>query len=716
MAERLARVARELNPAENPFLNRGRAALYASSLAAGLSAQQEFDLRLKHALELLRAGDSDKAIEEMAQLEKLVAQAPPREKSVAEWLIHQFLAVAYLRLGEQENCIAHPNSHTCIIPIEEGGVHMERRGSSGAVEHLLASLRVKPDDLGSRWLLNLAYMTLGGYPSKVPPQWLIPPRAFASEGALPRFTDVASRCGLAVRGLAGGAVLEDLDKDGFLDVVCSSWGVADQLRYFHNDGDGTFSDRTEAAGLTGLTGGLNIVHADYDNDGFPDLLVLRGAWFRKQGRHPNSLIRNRGDGTFEDVTEAAGLLSFHPTQTAAWADYDGDGWLDLFIGNESDPGDPHPCELYHNGGDGTFTECAEASGVANVGFVKGVGWGDIDNDGRPDLYLSRLDETNVLYRNAGPRGGASGPTPPAAQPGRAPAWSFEDISVRAGVTEPRASFPMWFWDYDNDGFLDLLVLGYGWGGWSIVDVAADALGLPSRGEKPRLYHNRGDGTFSDETRAARLWRVLVAMGSNYGDLDNDGYLDFYVGTGEPDLSALMPNRMFRGSEGETFQDVTTAGGFGHLQKGHGIAFGDVDNDGDQDIYAVFGGAYEGDGFQRALFENPGSSNHWVTLVLEGTRSNRCAIGTRVEVRASLGKGTRSIFATVSTGGSFGSSSLQQEIGLGAATSIASVKVTWPATGQVQVFENVPLDSFVGIREGRPSIELLKRRRLKLGGG
>ena len=133
-----------------------------------------------------------------------------------------------------------------------------------------------------------------------------------------------------------------------------------------------------------------MIAADYDNDGNLDILVLRGGWLGKAGRFPKSLLRNNGDGTFTDVTEHAGLLLAHPTQTAVWFDYDGDGWLDLFVGNETmDPNDSHPCELFHNNRDGTFTECAAACGVQVIGFVKGVVSGDYNNDGRPDLYLSQ---------------------------------------------------------------------------------------------------------------------------------------------------------------------------------------------------------------------------------------------------------------------------------------------------------------------------------------
>src|SRR5690606_3268861 len=146
------------------------------------------------------------------------------------------------------------------------------------------------------------------------------------------------------------------------DLVTSSWGPNDRLQYFRNNGDGTFSDVTPQANLKGITGGLNIIQADYNNDGFVDVLVLRGAWKKGFGKEPNSLLRNNGDGTFTDVTMESGLLSFHPTQTATWADFNNDGWLDLFIGNESEAGDSnmtHPCELYINNQNGTFSEMAE---------------------------------------------------------------------------------------------------------------------------------------------------------------------------------------------------------------------------------------------------------------------------------------------------------------------------------------------------------------------
>jgi hypothetical protein len=463
-----------------------------------------------------------------------------------------------------------------------------------------------------------------------------------------------------------------------------------------------------------------MVHADYDNDGHPDVLVLRGGWMKKGGHYPLSLLHNNGNGTFDDVTEKAGLLkTLHPTQTAAWGDYDGDGWLDLYVGYESEAGDVQPCELYHNNGDGTFTAVTASAGVANVGYVKAVVWGDFNNDGRPDLFLSRLGASKVLYRNDGPAAPEPAPPRPKLPVARSPAkparpWKFTDVTVQAKVAEPRDTFPAWFFDYDNDGWLDIFVCG-----WrsenSVADVAADYLGLPFEGETPRLYHNNHDGTFTDVSGPARLNRLLLAMGSNFGDIDNDGWPDIYLGTGAPDLAMLTPKRLFRNANGKFFQDVTTSAGVGHLQKGHAVAFGDIDNDGDQDIYEVIGGAYYGDSYRNVLFLNPGNSNHWITLTLEGAFSNRSAIGTRIRVRLDTPEGPRDVYATAGSGGSFGGSSLQQEIGLGKAKAIRTIEVFWPASGITQKFTDVAMDQIVKLRESDDHLVPVKLKRLDLSG-
>jgi hypothetical protein len=292
------------------------------------------------------------------------------------------------------------------------------------------------------------------------------------------------------------------------------------------------------------------------------------------------------------------------------------------------------------------------------------------------------------------------------------------VTARAGVAEPKASFGAFSFDYDNDGWTDLFVAVYGSGSSTILlaeSVAADLLGLPHEGEHGRLYRNRGDGTFEDVTRAVGLDKVIPTMGLNFGDLDNDGWLDFYLATGNPDLSSILPNRMFRNDAGRAFQDVTTAGHFGHIQKGLGVAFVDLDNDGDQDVYVRLGGAYLADAAYIALYENPGNDNRWVSLELEGVRSNRKALGARLSVEVEGPKGKRRIFRTVSGGGSFGASPFRQEIGLGDAKRIVSVAVHWPVTGETQVVTGLEPGRRYAIREGSDKPRELTRPRFVLGG-
>jgi hypothetical protein len=639
--------------------------------------------RMTLAYEFLRAGRTVEAIAEFLRVQSIFDEHKMANPIPS---YHSFLATAFLRLAEQSNCLERNNSDSCLLPIRGNGIHGFKDGSRKAIDHLMASLARNPRNLADRWLLNLAHMTLGEYPEKPEEPYLIPPSVFASDYDIGRFDNIAFDAGVAIHGLGGGSVMEDFDGDGYLDIIASDWGMRAQMRYFRNQGNGSFTERTKEAGLLGEVGGLNISQADYDNDGDADLLVLRGAWQGARGRWPNSLLRNNGDGTFEDVTEEAGLLALHPTQTGVWGDFDNDGWLDLFIGNESGKQSTDRCQLFRNNGDGTFSDVAKQFGVDHIGYVKGAAWGDYDNDGRLDLYLSQLDAANILYRNEG---------------GTGESWKFRDVTATAGVAEPHLSFPTWFWDYDNDGWLDLFAGSFpGFSGDTLDDIVAGYLGKPFKAPYSRLYRNSGDGTFADVTKPAGLAAPMLIMGANFGDIDNDGFPDFYLGTGEPNLHTQVPNRMYRNDGSGRFQNVTTSGGFGHLQKGHGISFGDIDNDGDQDVYAVMGGAYQGDVAYNALFRNPGHDNHWISLSFEGVRSNRSGVGVRVEVIVNgPSGGRRTITATVGTGGSFGSSSLRQQIGLGDADRIETIKVWWPTSGEKQTYHHIGMDRFYRVREG-----------------
>lgn len=390
------------------------------------------------------------------------------------------------------------------------------------------------------------------------------------------------------------------------------------------------------------------------------------------------------------------MLSFHPTQTAVWWDYDGDGWLDVFIGNESFRGAPeHRCELYRNNRNGTFSEVAALQGLDVLAYVKGCTTIDFNNDGRPDLFLTMLDGKNRLFRNEGPDGSITN--------GMA-RWKFTDVAEVAGVANQSFTFPCWSFDYDNDGFEDLYVSGYRI--QNLNDLVADTLGQPSKGERTKLYRNRGDGTFEDVSKAVGLDRVLHAMGSNFGDLDNDGWLDFYLGTGDPNFATLIPNRMFRNDGGKRFQDVTTSGGFGNIQKGHAVAFADLDNDGDQDVYEDLGGAFIGDQYPNTLLENPGHANHWIKLKLDGRKANRGGVGARLRIVCATPAGERVYYRTCNTGGSFGGNPLRLEIGLGAATAVKALEIVWPGSGTRQVVQLPTVDTAYEVTEGDAEPRLL----------
>ncbi len=523
------------------------------------------------------------------------------------------LGINALRRGEQDNCIGCVGPSSCIFPIAREAVHTKPSGSREAVGWFSKYLEEWPGDLRVRWLLNIAAMTLGDYPENVPAQYRIPVAPFHSKRDLGRFENVALRVGLLTRGpdLAGGSVFDDFTGDGRPDIFTSSFDVVHGATLYVNRGDGRFEDRTEAAGLNDQVYALNVTRADYDNDGWLDVLLLRGGW-EKPARL--SLLRNKGSGVFEDVTVASGLGEPIATEAAAWGDYDDDGKLDLFVCGEyrlrPDSGEAHSSQpdprnhsrLYHNRGDGTFVDVAAQAGVQNDRWAKGSSWGDYDNDGRLDLFVSNMEGPARLYRNRGD-------------------GTFLDVAPELDVVGPPHGFTCTFWDYDSDGRLDILVGDYS---SNLGEVVADYLGLPVHSEDhAHLYHNLGPDGFREVSRKAGLARPMPVMSLNAGDLDNDGDLDLHLGTGWMSLSGLVPDLMYANVDGR-FEDVTDSTGTGHLQKGHGVSFADYDDDGDLDLFVVLGGGYPGDRGYNALFQNPGHGHHWLKVKLVGTKTNRAA--------------------------------------------------------------------------------------------
>jgi hypothetical protein len=458
------------------------------------------------------------------------------------------------------------------------------------------------------------------------------------------------------------------------------------MLYFHNNGDGTFSERSAQAGLADQLGGLNVVAADYNNDGCIDLLVLRGGWEFPMRK---SLLRNNCNGTFTDVTDASGLgNTVTQTQSAAWADIDNDGNLDLFIANENSP-----AQLFRNRGDGTFEDISHAAGIDRKAFSKAMAAADYDNDGFVDFYVSNFNGANFLYRNNGDH-------------------TFTEIAAQAGVREPLFSFSSWFFDYDNDGWPDMLVTDYP---WSVDDEMRSYLHQPVRSETMKLYRNLHNGTFEDVTAKVGLDRVFMPMGTNFGDVDNDGFLDMYLGMGNPSLGSLTPHELLRNDEGKRFVDITASSGTGEVHKGHGIAFADMRRNGLVDIISENGGAIPAEKHTLRLFQNPGNRNDWINVRLVGVKSNRGAIGAKIQISVqNAGASARSIWRTVGETSSFGGNPTEQHIGLGPDAKIVSLDVFWPASGTHQHFAPFDKNAFIQIKEFDSSITKLTRKPVRMG--
>lgn len=519
--------------------------------------------------------------------------------------------------------------------------------------------------LESLWLLKVAYDRRGGYPPTLAARYRFHTYTPPATATDLHFSDIAHEVGVDKKDRGRGNCWLDFDLDGDLDLF--SVGIHITHALYRNDG-GRFADVTRAQGLDDPRGGWAASAADFDNDGDDDLFTSRDCW---EGPAPNSLYRN-DLGTFTDIAEQAGLADSADSFTAAWLDFDLDGYLDLYVANGIS-GSGKENTLLHNQKNATFLNVAAEAAVNDSSKTIGTAAGDYDGDGFIDLYAANIGELNRLYRNDGD-------------------GTFTDLAESAGVLFPvEGSYVAFFFDLDNDGQLDLFV--------STMSAFPDVLNSLVTGEaiepnRPFLYRNMGDGTFTDITVPAGLARSFGSMAAGVGDVDNDGFADLYLANGGPQLSRLEPNVLFRNMGDGTFRDITATSGTGSLGKGHGSTFADFDQDGDLDLYAGLGGHYDADAWPNILYRNDGPKHHYIEVELVGTRSNRNGLGTRVTAYAE----GRAIHAVRQSGFGFGTNNSPfLHLGLGSATHIDSLHLYW-VSGAQQRFIDVPIDCSIRIVE------------------
>ena len=611
------------------------------------------------------------------QFEKVLELEPNNLEAMLQ------LGLAEFRLGESdkaaerfENIIQNYRRHSGAY-YYLGVYHLRHGNPEKAVANFKESLRLKPLDPETLWNLWTAYSQLGGYPEDLPEEFKIvggnSDSRLLTDNRQPTtdnyFTDIAPDLKMDKVDGGRGSAWADYDNDGDLDIVAV--GTYQPHALYRNNGDGTFTDVAEQAGIADPRGGWGSLFADYDNDGYPDLYITRGGW---SGAAENTLYHNNADGTFTDVTHTAGVDDPQSSFCAAWADYNNDGYIDLYIANGV-IGDGAANVLYRNNGDGTFTNTAERAGVANTGNSLGTAWGDYDKDGYIDLHVINYGQSNVLYRNNGD-------------------GTFTDVTATTGmnlaVTDPFVTF---FLDVDNDADLDIFISN---SGSFQAFIAGQITGNATHdSDRQVLYRNNGDGTFTDVTQESGLYHAYGAMGANFGDINSDGYVDIYLATGAPQMGRLERDALFQNNGDGTFTDATVALGLGNIGKGHGVTFGDADADGDVDIYVPVGGAFIGDQWHNLFYQNAGTGNNYLTLKLVGVKSNRDGIGAKVTMHV----GDNIIYREVSGGGGFGSTnSLSLEIGLGKSAKVDTLEVIWPS-GQVDTFMNLSVNQKLIVTEG-----------------
>jgi hypothetical protein len=603
-----------------------------------------------------------------------------------------WLGLSQLREGEALNCLPNvmsgdhmmdmDHAQYCALPIRK--FHQEPKYARAAEKTLLHLIHTwGQDNRLYHWMLNYAAMVSNDFPAGVPPEYRVSAEFISRfygagkqqterEFANIKFDERAAEMGINTFNAGRGVAVEDFDHDGYLDIITG--GGYDDLRYYHNKAGTGFEDWTERSGFKGYRQPFFITVADIDNDGYPDLLVTH------MFHDGVTLFRNKGDGTFEDVTTQWGLPvkradnALASSWATAWGDVNNDGKIDLFF---SRMGMEIPfaqgllarprfySALYVNEG-GKFVERTAEYGLSAIvrdKYFIGAAFGDYDNDGLPDLLLSSpiVNESVLLKNMEGKR--------------------FE---VSKAYSHPNGSFVAAFLDVNHDGRLDIFQGGF--------SDARSSIEMGMFGANPDDYHTgkstvlvqQPDGKF---TEAKGFFDMPGGtMGSSFGDIDNDGCYDFYLGTGSPEGWFIFPKLMYKGvadSNGCALKtaNISMTNNFATVQKGHGIAFFDFNNDGLQDIYSSLGGMWPADRWPNQFFVNHSDvKNQFVKIRLLGRRTNSLGIGARIKVTAhdqAGGKIVRQVLVDQKT--AFGSGPYLMHIGLGKAVAVDEAEVYWPAS-------------------------------------
>ena len=556
---------------------------------------------------------------------------------------------------------------------------MEQDYAKG-IPFALQACRDKPDDIRYRWL-SRALTILARLPEDTIP---LDCRIVAAPNAPSpvHFQDVTEAAGVGVYAMGRGAAWGDFDNDGHDDLlVCSERGP---FTLYRNLGNGKFVYVAKDVGLIDPVG-LGCYTAnfiDYDNDGYQDIFLAGNGW---GGDNRLFLFHSDHGKRFTDVTEQAGMAGTKNAFGASWADYDNDGLLDVAVATGLVHAGGERILLYHNEGKGKFSEVGVKAGLTRRARWMNVTWGDYDGDGRPDLFAVAFDSQCAMYHNLGD--------------GR-----FEDVTERAGLRCPSANYTATFLDYNNDGKPDIFVSTYPGGEVKVME-SHYITGSPVEPDKRQLlFRNNGDGTFTRVTEEAGILGWHGAMAAGIGDIDNDGYPDIILGTGNPQLDWVEPKPLYHNEGNGHFVDIGISSGLLDFGMLHGTVFSDYDDSGAQSFFENRGGFYIASRLHARLYHNPGTSNHVLEAHLIGANCNRDAIGSRLMVAS----GDKRVYQHIDGGAGFGSmNSRIVQFGLAAHDAIDSFTVDWP-DGLHQVWRNVPLDSRIEVVEGKNDFRVLKR--------